>query len=466
MIDAPALPAPAEIAALFSRRSVWQSWLEVEAALAETQAELGMIPGFAAAEIRARARLDVIGEAALAADIGRTRAPIVSLVRLLSRACAGEAGGFVHWGATTQNVVQTGRAVLMRRAHASLMQRLAAILETLADLGEGHAETVTVARTNIRHALPITFGFKAAGWIEEFLRHAERFTEAAPRVFRAQWGGAVGAMHAVGENGPELNRRLATRLGLGWFTIPSRAGLDTFAEYVLLLGLFAATCGKIARDLYVMMADEFGEVEEDLGDDVIGSSTMPHKINSKIAVHAIALAARLRAQVPLALEAMQPSFEGDGAYNQMITAVIDQACPLAYELAAQMDELLSAIRLRPEAMRRHVEASGPVMASENAMMALAPIIGRTAAHDLVHHAIAEAAATGENLSHLLAAAPAIAGRIAPSAIAEALDPARYTGLSATLARAMIQPARRGARRLRDDVTSPPGLVTTMMPPAE
>ncbi len=442
-------PAPAEIAALFSRQSVWQSWLDVESALAATQAELGMIPAEAAREIAARARLETIGEAGLAADIAKTRAPVVSLVRLLSRACAGEAGGFVHWGATTQNVVQTGRVLLMRRAHAALMRRLAAILDRLAGFAEAEAGTVTVARTNIRHALPITFGFKAGGWIEEFLRHEERFREAAPRVFRAQWGGAVGAMHAVGEAGPELNRRLAARLGLGWHEIPSRAGLDTFAEYVLLLGMFAATCGKIARDLYVMMSDEFGEVIEDLGEEVIGSSTMPHKVNSKIAVHVIALSARVRAQVPLALEAMQPSFEGDGANNQMLSALIDQACPLAYELAAQMDELLAAIRLRPAAIGRNLAMSGAFMASENAMMALAPLLGRTVAHDIVHHAIAEAVETGGDLATLIAAAPDAAGRFDAAMVRDALDPSSYIGQSVALARGMVGPARAAAARLRD-----------------
>ncbi len=255
-------------------------------------------------------------------------------------------------------------------------------------------------------------------------------------------------MHAVGERGPELNRRLATRLGLGWYTIPSRAGLDTFAEYILLLGMFAATCGKIARDFYLMMADEFGEAVECLGDEVVGSSTMPHKVNSKIAVQVIALSARVRAQAPLALEAMQPSFEGDAGHNQIVSAMIDQTCPLAYELAARMDELLASIRLRPDAMRRNLEATGALTASENAMMILAPVIGRTAAHDLVHHAVAEAAETGQSLASLLCAAPAIAGRVDPGQIADSLDPGPYTGLSAALARDMVARARRAADELR------------------
>ncbi len=443
MPRSPASPraSVAQIRDLFARRSLWQSWLDVEAALAESQAELGIIPVEAAREIRAKARVDHLDEAALAADIARTRAPIVSLTRSLAAACAGEAGGYVHWGATTQNVVQTGRTLLMQRAHHAFMQRFDDILLKLADGAEREADTVIVARTNLRHALPITFGFKMAGWIEEWLRHRERFAQAAPRVFCAQWGGAVGAMHAIGPLGPELNRNLAARLGLGHFTVPSRAGLDYFAEYILLLGLFSATCSKIARDLYSMMADELGEVTEALGDEVVGSSTMPHKVNSKIAVHVISLAARLRTQVPLALEAMQPSFEGDGAHNQMISAMVDQACPLAYELITMMDELISGIVLYPERMHENLTRSGEFLASENAMMALAPLLGRTRAHDLVHHAVSTALEQHISLTDAVMADPSLPPSVTPDLVRNALDPARYTGLSHSLALEMARIAR-------------------------
>ena len=440
-------PSIAEIRELFARRSVWEAWLEIEAALAETQAELGMTPAAAAVEIRRKANFSAIDEAALAADIERTRAPIVSLVRALARACDGDAGGYVHWGATTQNVIQTGRTLLMRRAHCAFMARFFEVLLKFADLAEDHADTVTIARTNLRHALPITFGFKVAGWIEEWLRHRDRFAEAAPRVFRAQWGGAVGAMHAVGVDGPELNRRLAARLGLGSFAVPSRAALDYFAEYVVLLGLFSATCSKIARDLYAMMADEVGEIVEDLGDDVVGSSTMPHKSNPKVAVHVIALAARLRAQVPLALEAMQPAYEGDAANNQMISALIDESCPLAYELITKMDELLGCIRVQSGQMRHNLDLSGDFMASENVMMTLAPEIGRTQAHDLVHHAVEDAKKRSTSLAKALLSDGVLPEAISESMIHEALDPARYTGLSEELARQMAATARSAARAL-------------------
>lgn len=437
----PSRPSVAQIRDLFARRSLWQSWLDVEAALAESQAELGIIPAEAAYEIRTKARVECLDEAALAADIARTRAPIVALARSLAAACADEAGGYVHWGATTQNVVQTGRTLLMQRAHHALMQCFDDILAKLADLAEHEAKTVIVARTNLRHALPITFGFKVAGWIEEWLRHRERFAQAAGRVFCAQWGGAVGAMHAIGPLGPELNRNLAARLGLGHFTVPSRAGLDYFAEYILLLGLFGTTCSKIARDLYSMMADEIDEVTETLGDDVVGSSTMPHKVNSKVAVHVISLAARLRTQIPLALEAMQPSFEGDGAHNQMISAMVDQACPLAYELITMMDELIGGIGLHPVQMRENLARSGEFLASENAMMALAPLLGRSRAHDVVHHAVHEAAHKHISLTDAVMADRSLPPSVTADLVRNALDATRYTGLSETLALDMARTAR-------------------------
>lgn len=442
---APAVrPSVAEVTAYFSRRSVWDAWLEVEAATAEVQAELRMIPASAAEEIRRKASFEFLDEAAIAADIERTRAPIVSLVRALSKACDGDAGGYVHWGATTQNVMQTGLALLMRQAHCAFLALFDDILATLAELGEAHASTVTVARTNMRQALPITFGFKIAGWIEEWLRHRERLRGAESRVFRAQWGGAVGAMHAVGQKGPELNRRLAERLGLGYFETPSRAALDCTAEYVMLLGLIAATCSKFARDLYMMMTDEFGEAVEELGADVVGSSTMPHKVNPKIAVRVLSLAARLRAQVPLALEAMQPSFEGDGANNQMITALVEQAFPLGYDLLSQMATLLENVRFDTARMARNLALGGELLASENVMMALAPAIGRTRAHDIVHHAVADAVKSGGALADVLLASGALDGKVSESTIREASDPARYVGLSETLARTMADRARRTA----------------------
>ena len=448
-------PSVAEIESLFSRERLWQSFLDIEATLAEVQAELGIIPAAAAVEIRSKATLSALDPVALAADIARTRAPILSIAHALAHACDGDAGDFVHWGATTQNLTQTGRTMLMREAHDALMALLGDILVRLAAIGESSADMLTAGRTNHRHALPITFGLKVAAWIEELLRHVDRLRGAEPRVFVSLWGGALGAMHAFGEHGPELNRRLSMRLGLAPLAVPSRAGTDHVAEYVLLLALLGSTFSKIARELYALMADEIDEVSEALGEGVVGSSTMPQKVNSKVAVQVIALAARLRSQVPLALDAMQPTHEGDAANNQMMYWLMEGAGPLAYALAWEMDQLHACLRLHPERMRENLRHSGGAIAAENAMMLLAPALGRGPAHDLVHHAVVEAAACGGSIVDQLLADERVRNAVDAVALRAALDPAGYTGRSAARAREMATVARATAARLHGADSSAP-----------
>ncbi|MDE1957391.1 MAG: adenylosuccinate lyase family protein, partial [Betaproteobacteria bacterium] len=230
---------------------------------------------------------------------------------------------------------------------------------------------------------------------------------------------------------------------------PSRAGLDYLAEYFLLLGLFSASCSKIARELYTLMADEIGEVYEQQGEEVVGSSTMPNKVNPKSAALALSLAARVRSCVPLALEAMQPTHEGDGANNQMLHALIDQTCPLAYQMICAFDELLECLRLVPEAMRRNVAISGQAMAAENAMMALAPALGRTRAYACVKHAIHEAGDGSAGLAEALLREPEVRDAIDEFALRHALDPASYTGRSREMSLAMARTAREAAKRLRE-----------------
>lgn len=430
----------AEIRALFSSRSIWNSWLEVEASLAEVQAELSLVPAEAAIEIRRVANFDHVDQAAFVEDIRKTRAPIVSLVRALSDACEGEAGKYVHWGATTQNVIQTGYACLMRQAHVHFMRRFDDVLSTMADMAEQEATTVTVARTNMRQALPITFGFKLGGWIEEWLRNRDRILQAAPRFLCAQWGGTVGAMHVLGDAGPDVNRRLAERLGLGAFTIASRAALDGFAEYATVLALLAGTSGKIARHLYALMSDEVDEVAEKLGADVIGSSTMPHKVNPKSVVKIISLSTRIRALAPLALEAMQPSFEGDASCNMTINGLVEEITPLAYELVDEMATFLNGLQIGRDSMVRNLAIGGEFLASENLMMQLAPAIGRNRAHDVVHHVVAEAAETDQSMVDILMRHGDI-GDLSETDLRHAVDPARYTGLSEKLSREVVIMAR-------------------------
>lgn len=431
---------------LFARETLWQSWLDIEAALAETQAELGIIPEWAAADIRSAAVLERIGIDALEADIRVTMAPILSLTRLLSSE-AGDAGNYVHWGATTQNVMQTGRILLIRKADRAVRHALSSALERLATLARDHAETLTVGRTNRQHALPITFGFKVAGWIEELARAADRLDGGGERLFALPFGGAVGAMHAFGAEGREINRLLAERLGLRELLVPGRAINDVFADYVVQLSLLSMTIERIAAELYLLMSQEIGEVFETLDAGTVGSSTMPHKVNPKYVVKVLAEAAELRGLAGSAMETGRSSHEGDAAVNQLLSSVLDRAVPLAWTLAENFDRLLSRIGVNAPRMAENAALSGGAIATEKLMMMLAPKTGRVAAHDLIHHALEAHADNRRDVAAMLADDESILAHLAQDEIRDALDPAGYCGDSAQIAREAAQMARKVAADL-------------------
>lgn len=431
---------------LFTARSRHQSWLEVEAALALSEGELGMIPMLAAREIAARADLELIDEQAFLALAARNRAPILALVETLAAACDGDAGAYVHWGGTTQNIMQTARIVQMKKAHDALLYRLGAIFAKLSNLADHSADMLCAGRSNRRQGLPITFGFKVAAWVDEMLRHEQRLRGAEPRVFMSQFGGALGAMHAFGDQGPALNVAVSARLGLHAVEVPVRSALDHIAEYMQLLALLGGTCAKIANEFYTLMTEELSETIEDI-EGAVGSSTMPQKINSKIAVKVIAHATRLRGHAATAMNAMQPSHEGDAACNLVMYTSIDEAVPLAYELLSLFDELLTSIRLLPDNMRRNLEASDGLIVAEKAMMLLAPYIGRGPAHHLVQESVERAQrGDGRFVAALIAHADRPAALDADT-LADELRPEAYTGQSVPMARAAVERARAASDRL-------------------
>jgi 3-carboxy-cis,cis-muconate cycloisomerase len=437
---------------LFARANLWQAWLDVEAAMAQAQAEIGMIPQWAADEISAKARLELLDAEALERSVAETMAPIVSLVRALSDIC-GDAGRFVHWGGTTQNIMSTGMLLLVRRAHRATLGHLAAALDTLGIWAERHAETIMVGRTNNRHALPITFGFKVAGWIEELSRQNERFLGCEERVFALYFGGAIGAMHSFDGQGQALSQVLGRRLALSQVLAPTRASLDGQAEYVATLGLFAMAAGRIGAELYRLMEEELDEVAELLGRDVIGSSTMPHKVNPKHVVHLISTAAQVRAKVAPALEAGLPGHEGDASSNQLMSRTLESACALAWELSQRLETTLANIEINAESMQRNMSRSAHVIASENLMMVLAHKIGRSRAHDLVHEAVAEAMDGKVSIVEILLDCPDVASKMSRSELEQALVPANYLGDSALIARRAAGMAAEVSASLRQRAVS-------------
>ena len=416
------------VRALFTEDSRYQAWLDVEAALAQAQAELGVIPAHAAEEITRKARLALLDRQAIRAGLERTGHSLVPLIWELDRVCEGDAGGYVHWGATTQNITQTGQLLVVRQAHHIFLKQLAAILTTLATLAERTKTALLPGRTHGQHAVPATFGYKVAVWIDELCRHVERLHGCEGRVFVAMLGGGAGTLASLGEIGLATQDKMAMRLGMASMPVPARTIGDHQAEYVTLLGMLAATGSKIGHEIYTLMKQEFGEVEEPVPPGTVGSSTMPQKRNPKLSQDIMAAAAEIRALVPLALEAMQTEHEADRTTSIMMGRALAQACELTGDMLQRLIVLLSGLQVFPERMRRNLDLSGGLIMAEALMLELGKQIGRQRAHDAVYDA-AQAAVTQErSFRELLAEDPQVSARLQPAQIEALLDPTQYTGL--------------------------------------
>ena len=427
--------------ALFAKQHRWQCWLDVEAALAVAEAECGVIPAAAAEAIESAAKLAMLDTARIERGIAESSHPLMALVTELSTA-AGEHGGWVHWGATTQNITQTGDVLVLREAHGRILRLLAGVLTAAADLAERTAGMLAAGRTHGQHAVPITFGFKPAGWIDELGRHVTRLRSAEERVFTAMTGGAAGTFASLGQAGPQVQDAVAARLGLAPMAVPSRAVTDSFAEYVCLLGLLGATGTRIAHEVYQLMSTELAEASEPVPPGTVGSSTMPHKRNPQLSDDCITIGAQLRTLVPLALEGMLHDHEVDGAHSAMLDDALERACVLTGDLLARLEVILSGLDVDPARMRANLALSGGMISSEEVMLELGRAVGRPAAHEVVSDA---ARAEGVTFADALKRDPRVTAHLDATAIDHLLDPARHTGLSAGIARAAAGRARATAR---------------------
>jgi adenylosuccinate lyase len=422
------------IRALYTIENRWQAWLDVEVALARAQAELGIIPPEAAQAIAKAARLELMDRARIEEGFSRTAHTLVPLVWELGRIVGDPHGGWVHWGATTQNITTTGDLLVLRQAHGIFRHQIGDVLTAMADLAERGADMPMPGRTHGQHAVPVTFGFKVAGWIDELLRHLERMDEAAPRIFTAVLGGAAGTFASLGRQGPAVQAGIARHLGMEPMRVPSRAIGDALTENVCLLGILAATCSRIGREVYTLMKTEFGEVEEPVPPGTVGSSTMPQKRNPKLCQDIVGFAAELRSIVPLALEAMQTEHEADRTTTVMMDAAEARACVLTGDMLARLVEVMRGLTLNPKRMRANLELGHGLIMAEAVMLDLGKVLGRQHAHDVVYDAAQSAFLEGQPFAALLSADKRVTAHLRHEDIAALLDPTAYTGLCGDMAR--------------------------------
>src|SRR5919106_489227 len=390
----------------------------------------GLITADAAQQITAKADVSRFDLAAIGEGTELVGYPIVPLVRALSQACAGDAGRWVHWGATTQDIIDTGLVLQLRDGLALIRQDLQGIQAALVDLARRYRDTPMAGRTHAQHALPITFGFKCALWLAPLQRHFDRLNRLSGEVAVVQFGGAVGTLASLGADGIRVMEALAAELGLSAPPIAWHVGRDGLAEVAGFLGLLTGSLGKIAIDIALLMQAEIGEVAEPYQEGRGASSTMPQKRNPIACEFILACARNVRELVPVMLDALVQDHErATGPWHAEWIA-LPQAFALTAGALHHARALLEGLVVDPERMRRNLDATQGMITAEAVMMALAPAIGREQAHHLVAAACQRALAHGRHLREELQADAVITAHLPPERLVELLDPRNYTGFAA------------------------------------
>jgi 3-carboxy-cis,cis-muconate cycloisomerase len=418
---------------VFGEPALFRNCAIVEAALARAQARVGIIPSEAAAAISAAIEPIASGRESL--DFARLKRetanvgfPILPLVRQLADR-VGEAGRWLHWGATTQDIMDSAVVLQIRDGLALLEADLAALRGHLAALARKHRDTPMPGRTFLQQALPITFGYKAAVWLSAFDNHAERLAEVKKRVLKAQFGGAVGTLASLGGGDAGLRTvgELAKELGLAEPAITWHVARDTIAETVQFLALLGGSMGKIADDVMLMSATEYAEAGEPFAVGRGASSTMPQKRNPISCGLIIAAARALRQQAGLALDAMLSSFERTASAWHLEWIALPEAFGYAAGALHQSVFLAGGLIVETGGMAKNLGLTHGLIVAEAVMMGLAPQIGRNEAHDLVYDACRDAIERDQPLYDVLMETKEVAEPLGADQLKVLTDPANYLG---------------------------------------
>ncbi|HEV3439357.1 MAG TPA: 3-carboxy-cis,cis-muconate cycloisomerase [Gemmata sp.] len=418
---------------VWSDRSRVQYYLDFEKALAITQAYLGVIPREAAEEISLHCNVDEIDFAKLKTATKHIGYPVLPVVQQLTTLCKDDLGQWCHWGATTQDITDTATVLQIRSAFELIELEMKAVSESLSRLARDHRNTPMIGRSNLQQAVPLTFGYKAAVWLAGVDRHIQRLDQLRRRVLLGEFGGAVGTLASLGEQGLPVQQGVMERLGLippliSWHTVR-----DTIAEVGCFLGILCGLLDKIASDVKVMMMTELNEVQEPAGGGGRGaSSTMPQKRNPISCAYITACSSVVRQHTASLLSAMNADFERATGTWEIEWLVLPEMFCLSAGALAQAKYLLSGLVVHPENMKKNLLLTDGLINTEAIMMALGPKMGRGKAHDRLA-AISIAVSQGKGrLFDLLSNDPEITQILDRSAIERLMEPTNYLGNSGAM----------------------------------
>ena len=419
--------APKKMGDVFSKANSNQILLDIEAALARAQVKLGIIPQSAADEINRKANIKYLPEDELAKEEKKVGHPMVAIINVWAKHMDGNAGEFIHYGATTQDIYDTSYVIQLRTAAGLILNDMREIEAAMIDLAKKYRDTPMMGRTLGQHALPITFGMKVGVWIAENRRNMERLKDCMKRLNSGILKGAVGSYAGLGDKGFEVEALLMKELGLAAPDPADWHGVkDNFAEFGNVLSLIGMTFGKIGQEIFLLQSTDLGEVEERLPSTAVGSSTMPHKRNPSKSKTLVVLSREIRRHAEVILDWMVSIHERD-----QITSAdqLAEICIKTDKLLKAAKPLLKDLIVYPEAMMENIHKTKGLIMSEKLMLVLGEKIGKHTAHEIVREVSMDAYKKKMTLKEAILARPDLAKHLKKEELDEIFDPIKYIGLA-------------------------------------
>ncbi|KAF3937775.1 hypothetical protein ABW19_dt0204948 [Dactylella cylindrospora] len=420
-----------EIRAVFSDEAYVQQLIEAEAGLARAESKVGVIPKDAGECLTEAFKSVKIDFERLARETDIVGYPALPLIHQLAEQVPSQVSGYIHWGATTQDIMDDASVLQIKAGLTIVKRQLQELIGVLRSLSKEYRDTPMAGRTHLQHALPCTFGYKCAVYLSGLLRHAERLTEIEKRCLLIQFGGAAGTLASLGndDTGLRVRAQFAVELSLDNPSITWHVMRDNIAEILNFLALVGGTLGKIAYDIIIMSSNELGEVSEPFVPHRGASSTMPQKRNPISSEVILAASKLLRANAGLGLDAMVVDFERASGPWHLEWVAIPEAFILAVGALHQTNFALSGLVVNTDAMYNVLCSTRGLIVGEAVMMNLAPFIGRQSAHDVVYKACKTAIEESKSLLEVISADPEVTSKVSQTQLESFCNPTNYLGAS-------------------------------------
>ena len=428
----------AEMRNIFSDENQIQQWLNCEIALAKAQSENNIIPKEAAIEIAEVAILQNVDFKSMKEEFDKIGFPILPFVHQITRTCSAETARWVHYGATTQDILDTGSVLQMKEAFPIFESKINSIISILANLSEKHRDTVMPGRTFQQHAAPITFGYKTAIWLDEMLRHKERLSQLKPRLLVGQCAGAVGTFATLGNKGIAVQDTMMNILGIASPDITWHVARDRWGELISWFSLVSSTLGKVANEIAILMRTEIGELSEPFQKGRGASSTLPQKRNPIECEPILASMHKIRELASSQHLSMVQEHERGVGQMHLEWMLIPESFILFSGILEHSVNILNGLHVDKNQMLLNLQKGGGLLMSESIMMGIAPIIGKKQAHDLVYKIAAFAYENQKTLEEVLLKNDEILSMLSENEIKRLLSPINYTGVVSQMIDKVLQ----------------------------